>query len=173
MANFKFWTTDEETELRSLIEEGYDIPELVELFSNTLNRTESSVKNKIYNLLDVMPECKAAMLDKRKVARAATKIALKKEEVKPIEKHLDLKALVASKIEIVDVKMRKKEMIFPIVARHSINRHIVLFTSMHRGVVLHAGNSSLFAGYCNDSLAACNDTLQWEILDEVTLTFKS
>ena len=183
-----YWTIEEEeAELRSLIEEGYDIPELLELFKNPLDRTKSSIMSKIYNTLDTIPGAKEKMFAKRKAEKAALKnINLQKTSEKCVEIDKPHEGIVKnesdeakkkrlSKIKVQSVIKKPLDLNFPIVAKYLKNNEgqIVLFTSIRRGVVLVPGDSGLAAGHVNECFAPCTDKSCWDILDEVTLTFYS
>lgn len=183
MSNFRFWTDAEETEVKSLIIEGYDIPELLELFSNPLNRTQSSIQNKIYNLLDTIPDAKVKMFAKRKAERAAIKKIVEKSDVvqKVIYEGIvknetdEAKKLRLSKTQLIFIEKSIPDLKYPVVARYikTDSNHIALFTSLHRCVIIVPGESGLAAGHVSETLGACNDVSHWEIVNSATVKFKS
>lgn len=167
MRNVTYYTTEQIEEIKSLLKDGLSTTDIVELLGPKYNRPLEGLRAKIYTIINTFPPDVKRKLDMRHQNKGVPR--------KPaiVADTPDLKAAIASKINVVDIKHRKSELVFPVVAKHKTQQHIVLFTSLHGGVVLHAGKSALFAGHRSETFVPCTDGLQWEILEEVTLTFRS
>jgi hypothetical protein len=177
-----YWTNEEEAEIRSLIIDGYDIPELLELFTNPMDRTKNSIMSKIYNTLDTIPGAKEKMFAKRKAERAALKNLAEQSVVQKttyegvVKNETDeAKKLRLSRTQLIAIEKRVPELKYPMVAKYvkTNSNYVVMFTSLHRCVVLVPGESGLAAGHVSETLGACNDTEYWDILDSATIKFTS
>jgi hypothetical protein len=76
------------------------------------------------------------------------------------------------KTEIVESKSIKENK-FPLIAKSIKNKVVVLFISPKEGTVLIQGDGAYEMGHFNDTFASCTLDHIWEILNEVTITFKS
>jgi hypothetical protein len=76
------------------------------------------------------------------------------------------------KTEVVESKSVKENQ-FPLIARSINDKILVLFVSSNEGTVLVRGEGNKVIGEYNQKWASCFDSDRWEILREVTITFKS
>ena len=175
------FTTEQEEEIVSLIVEGCTNLDIVDLVAEKYGMTSTLIINKIGYIKrqfraqgNKIPRAKRTPKVKPEVAMPESPIVKMIEERKKEEPD-DARLKRLAKIKITAIKKAVPNVTFPLIAKYVKNNtnQIVLFTSLHRGVVLHPSESTLYAGYVNENFAACTDSEYWEILDEVTLTFYS
>jgi hypothetical protein len=84
------------------------------------------------------------------------------------------------KTTIIESKLKNIGINYPVIAKNRKNGSVVLFTSEHSGTLLIAGTTDIIVGTYHDGeedamkkwVSVKNEYL-WEILDEITINFKS
>ena len=187
MNRLKF-TDDQVEEITRLLLEGFTNRDVVELLADKYGMRPETIINKIGTIKKMFkaqgkkiprvralkkvilpPVVKKTLIDS--VGSNVTKIIEERKKEEPEEARIRRLA----KTKVVSIKKKIPEVTFPLVARYvKMNTgQVVMFTSLHRGVVIHPAESTLYAGYVNENFAACTDKEYWDILDEFTMTFYS